>query len=1056
MKRTRAPSEPNSQGKGKRAKRKAVEPERPPEQAQDRSSAKAWPEHFQTLFKTFKALNTVLAFRSSKNQLATTFDTMRSSVESLLKRPLEMAQVAELKALLPHIVDFAYVPRGEMNSLGVEAHSKRRDDPFAAGPCHGRLDDHARDHILILGLQAETRKTTPSTSSGTLNAIATQKLVKRRNDCFCTAIDALITRCDGPEEAVALLRSAGEEHVPVDPSEQAKQDSGPLVVPDSASRPSIEEIVKEVMTQDWYQAQARVRRVFDPREPSLATLDPEPSQSIQEALLAARNINTFYSHQALAINAVYNGKSVIVSTSTASGKSVVYQVPILRFLEQDPNATAIFIYPTKALAQDQKAALENLLRCCSGLEHVNVATYDGDTPTELRKNIRETSSVIFTNFDMLHASILPHEELWRTFLKNMKLFVADELHYYNGVFGTHVAHIIRRFRRICDALGNRRICFVSCSATIGQPLLHMRQLFGIEDVVEVTHDGAPAGKKDFILWDPIPRDNIDHHQFSSKPMTDATRLMRFLMSRGVRTILFCKIRKVCELVMKTLRTELSRDGRLDILDRVVGYRGGYSSTDRRRIEAEAFSGRLLGIVATNALELGVDIGTLDAVIMLGFPVTIASFRQQAGRAGRRARDSLAILVAQSLPVDHHFIKNPNELFDNFQDTIPLDLENRIVLEAHLQCAAEEMPLRKEDTRYFGTTAVDLLETKLIADEDGWYHAHPKHLPYPAKHISIRGAREDTYCIVDVTTPNRERILEHIEVTRALFEVYEGGIFLHQGTTFLMQEISHDSKIVRAMQTDVDWTTEPRDFTNIDAKETQRIKEIRGSPHFAYYGRVDLFTKVYGYYKIRNGRIIDSVEVDNLPWHRETTGLWMDVPEATLALLRSCSIMPAEAIHSAQHAFLNKFALKSDLRTECKVPEKEFKVHGSSRDRPGRLIFYDAVENGPAIAAHVFDHTHDILCQAHAAITSCDCAEGCVQCILDPRCKEGNAIYSKLGASIVLKGILDIFLDPNDLTVNEDTEEAHHRHPITDSIVAAPRVPVAEGVKVEILQKSFSS
>ncbi|KAG8891410.1 hypothetical protein FRC00_013714, partial [Tulasnella sp. 408] len=321
-------------------------------------------------------------------------------------------------------------------------------------------------------------------------------------------------------------------------------------------------------------------------------------------------VTKLYGHQAKAINALGEGKHVIVSTGTASGKSVIYQVPLLTMLEEDRETTAMFIFPTKALAQDQKAALEHLLARCPGLEDVKVATYDGDTAMNLRQGIRETASVIFTNFDMIHVSILPHEDTWRRFLKNMKLLVVDELHYYNGTLGC---------------------------ATIGQPAAHMKSIFGVEDMEVVTEDGSPSGRKDFLVWSPPLVDQLKANGQRASSLIEACTLFKFLIAKGVKTILFCKASEF----------ELTVEG-----------------TPNREIEKQAFSGKLLGIVATNALELGINIGSLDAVVMLGFPFSVASLRQQAGRAGRRLQDSLAVLVADNFPLDQHFVQNPNEIWDS--------------------------------------------------------------------------------------------------------------------------------------------------------------------------------------------------------------------------------------------------------------------------------------------------------------------------------------------------------------------------------------------------------
>lgn len=567
----------------------------------------------------------------------------------------------------------------------------------------------------------------------------------------------------------------------------------------------------------------------------------------------------------------------------------------------------------------------------------------------------------------------------------------------------------------------------------------MKTIFGLEDVEAVTQDDAPSGRKEFLLWR-CP--NVS----KASPISEATRVMSYLMKRGIRVILFCMTRKSCELAMKSLRTTLSMEQRYDVLDRVRPYRGGYQPSERRQIEQEAFSGRLLGLVATNALELGVDIGVLDAVIVCGFPVSVANFRQQIGRAGRRAQDSLAIYVAEQSGTDGHYVAYPDDLFDKPTSDLVVNLESPVIIEAHIQCAALEMPLSSDDARWFGPLTKTICENNLVRDEEGWFHTHPKHLPHPAGALSIRGADEEKYAVIDVSSSAsgvKGRILEETEVSRALFELYEGAIFLHQGKTFLVKEINHDSKQARLVRTDVGWITTPRDFTDIDPIQTWRIREVKASSRRALYGRVDVRTIVYGYHKIRSSdqRIIESVEVDMPPYENITTGMWLDVSKEALHFLDIEAISRAAAIHSASHAFLNQFPMAADLRTECKPLEKEMKADESPRKRPARLIFYDLVGRSiGGVAAKAFDHASEFLFRALEAVSSCDCQEGCGNCILSGLCRKGNEVTSKRGALVVLKDILGTPLGAPELIEDMDSR------PLT--VIVAPSVGIAEGVAVE--------
>ncbi|ELU43505.1 DEAD/H helicase [Rhizoctonia solani AG-1 IA] len=458
--------------------------------------------------------------------------------------------------------------------------------------------------------------------------------------------------------------------------------------------------------------------------------------------------------------------------------------------------------------------------------------------------------------------------------------------------------------------------------------------------------------------------------------------------------------------------------------------------DRRKIEHEAFSGNLLGLVATNALELGVDIGTLDAVIVLGFPFGLASLRQQMGRAGRRARDALTVLVADSRAIDQHYVNHPDELFSDV-DMVQFS-PWRSPNESHLQCAAHEMPVHSlHDQSYFGPSLADLCNSSLKRDGDGWYHTNPKFLPFPSKYISIRGIEEEKYVVIDTTlhSEGQVKILEEIEVSRAIFEAE-----------------CHDEKQARIFRSDVNWTTRPRDFTDINAIQTHRIRAVKKSTIRAFYGSVQVFTKVFGFLKLRGQEILDIVDIQTPPYERTTTGMWMDVPKFILQLLKDKGISPAEAIHAASHAFLNRTHLSSDLKTECKVPSKEYAQRDSSRKRPARLIWYDAAGDGSGVCAKAFDHSTkwnlvnvktDAHPVSHPAIRLSDLNDVCMlPGVRGAKCSEGDAVTSKVGAALILKSLLDIQIDP-------DTVPNFGNLELSDTVVEAELVRSARETKIEV-------
>ncbi|CEH16466.1 atp-dependent rna helicase [Ceraceosorus bombacis] len=1073
-----------------------------------------------------EALNTVYAFCQSRKHLSTTYNTLRSSVEALLKRNLEIFDLAQLKSLCPDLISLAYV-----DTDALLLHQELTASTSLKGKAAERADidktyaDTARD------IEAEARELQASTSQlandasleGLLPAIELEqpptqnasgrpknsreeedqyvlmfefndgtllnghkatgrgarfarqraarsnepmrgnprrlpdidpvkaakgmkKLIDKRNFKFEQAVLELLHACMAKnEDPVQLLIAAAAEHVPVDPNGKLSDPLGETprkrrlrlehLMTHPEERPPITEVIDEMKGQKWWKDQIVPggHRIMEKREPRHEGLTFALSQELVDALYATRKIEDFYLHQAEALNALDDGRNVIVSTSTSSGKSLIYQIPLIRALEEDSTCTAMYIFPTKALAQDQRRTLQELLFQHELLTDIFVTTYDGDTERTQRAEIRNRASVIFTNPDMLHQSILPNEAQWRRFLQNLRFVVVDELHCYNGLFGAHVSFIMRRLRRICAALGNRNIQFISCSATVANPAEHMQTLFGIEDVAVITEDGSPSGAKEWLIWNPPLIDDADPQQGRVSAYAEVSHIFRHLVERGVRTIIFTKVRRTCEIVMNQIRNDLLLEGRGDVAKRVMSYRSGYSPEDRRKIEVDMFKGQLLGIVATSALELGIDIGSLDAVIMLGFPYSISSLRQQAGRAGRRQKDSLAVLVGDPFPLDQHYMRNPDEVFNQPDAALTVDLGNDFVREGHLQCAAAELPIHPhDDAIFFGGDITALCNNRLEPDPDGGGFFLPRYelRPFPAREIAIRGARQETYVYVD-DTPGRTggaRVMEEVETDRAIFEAFEGAVFMHQGRSFLCREISHDTRVARMVQANVNYHTRPRDHTDTDAVETHRIRSLRGTTSRAYYGHVRIETRVWGYFKVdRRANILDTVDVDCPPFKRDTKGTWIDVPLWLINALVSKTINAAAAIHAAEHAILSLtpmfvVTMAGDVRTECKVAEREYARKATTRKRPARLIFYDTPGQNSGVCAKAFEHLDGLIRIAISVIESCECLQGCPQCITWQGCAHANVVTSKVGALAVLRGLVG--LEPFDADLPQQNEPGH--------------------------------
>ncbi|KAH0294219.1 P-loop containing nucleoside triphosphate hydrolase protein [Aureobasidium namibiae CBS 147.97] len=1017
-----------------------------------------WPEEFTKLGQVHRALNLVYTFCCTRKHLATTFETIRTTVESHIGRELSIQDVAKIKALIPRSINFAYIDEDllQVNLMGEQENSKNKrfEGYMASEPTEDKQEKGNKEVLLFEYIDGDLKRQVQHNKTGEPTK-ATRKLkdedlkmpvysqkqmmnlIEKRNNKFTSAVNAWLNECDAegmnPVEKLDIEHNlnipAPSESRGNTPTPEKRRALLPKSIPDE--RKTIPEIVSEIKTLEWYTGQIVPdgHRVFDPQPAIYGDLNFELSQTLVNALYNTRGITQLYSHQAEAINNLYDGHNVIVSTSTSSGKSLIYQIPVLHELEKNKQARAMYIFPTKALAQDQRRSLKDLLQYMEGLEDLVVETFDGDTQMCDRNLIRDEGSIIFTNPDMLHITILPQEEAWRTFLQNLRFVVVDELHVYNGLFGAHVALIMRRLRRICAAVGNRHIKFISCSATVANPEEHMKTIFGVEQVRLTDFDGSPSGRKEFLCWNTPFKDPADPTSGRGDALAEAAKLFCQLILRGVRVIAFCRVRKQCEALIGAVKNELAYLDKQEVMARVMSYRGGYAPQDRRKIEKEMFDGKLVGIVATSALELGIDIGSLDAVMTCGFPYTIANLRQQSGRAGRRNKDSMSVLVGDSFPTDQHYMQNPDEIFTKPNCQLQVDLENMLVLEGHVQCAANEMPIQpKEDEVYFGKLLTDIARDRMRRDDLGFFHTADRFLPRPSTFVAIRDTEEDHFAIVDITH-GRNVVLEELEASRAFFTIYEGGIYLHQGNKYLVKEMSTDRMMARVEFVRVEWTTQQRDFTDIDPIETEAIRKISKSLSRAYYGTIRITQVVFGFFKVdAKRRILDAVEVDNPPITIFSKGMWLDVPRRALQILESRRLNMAGAIHAAEHALLSLMpnfviSMPGDVKTECKNALKEFQARENSRKRPARLTFYDAKGGaaGSGISTKAFEFVDRLLVQACERVGACHCDEGCLECCCSEQCKEANSVMSKAGAEVILKSLLNREIDVDALPWGPEDE-----------------------------------
>ncbi|KAG2226825.1 hypothetical protein INT45_005790 [Circinella minor] len=948
-------------------------------------------ERLQTIFSR---LNTFCAFCDARLLTVLTWSRIQSSVTDV-----NLTDLAAINVILPDFITFTL--QEEQEELTIE---------------FGKLISKrvAREkQSTALQNKGDEWEYSKYTNKSNIKPDQIKKTVDTRNHRFQQALRKFVLSCrkQGLDPETHLAKEL-KQHIPEQANEHvvAEEDLGPDHEKFSEER-SMHEIINQMQVQKFYRGQlvnGECHRRFPEKVARFGELTPPIHQEIEHTL-KEKGITQLYTHQTEAINGLRNNNQhVIVATSTASGKSLIYQIPVLEKLLQDKASRAMYIFPTKALAQDQMRALQEFIQYSPLLKDIKISTFDGDTPSDQRMHIRSTANVIFTNPDMLHHSILPNAKQWHWFLTSLKFVVVDELHIYNGLFGTNVAFIMRRLRRLCDYFGNDSIQFISCSATIKHPDKHMKLVFGVNNVKLVDEDGAPCGKKEFVVWNPPLLKQSDPHSDRRGAVAEAADLLEYLLSNNIRTIAFCKVRKTCEMLMKQLRESLEKQNKLNMLKKVMSYRGGYMPHERRRIERQMFSGDLLGVVATNALELGVDIGSLDAVLMVGMPWSTSAMWQQSGRAGRRNNDSLAMVITDHNPMDQYYAHHPTELFEKQLDDIQFQVEdNVLVLESHLQCAAEELPIDIEkDQVYFGLRLKEVCENYLVPIGDNKYRPHPRFRPYPAQFVNIRNITEEIYTVIDVTS-NRNIVLEEIEASRAAFEIYEGAIFIHQGKPYLVEELNVEKRYAKVHLTRVDWTTQQRDYTNVNALSTSMSKSIGSTKNrwnTVSYGKVQIETIVFGYYKIdKRNRIMDSLEVYMDPFIRESTGIWADVSSSALNRLDQLDIDKMASIHAAAHVLISLLpsftsSTSVDVRTECKSPH-------ATRARPPRIALYETQPSG--IIRQAYQFFTELVTMSVEQIQNCDCENGCPSCVHLASCSEHNVLCSKLGALVILGSLLEM-------------------------------------------------
>ncbi|PYN47007.1 MAG: helicase [Candidatus Rokuibacteriota bacterium] len=736
-------------------------------------------------------------------------------------------------------------------------------------------------------------------------------------------------------------------------------------------------------------------RHFPARPPVLvpfpASLDPRIGDAVR-----ARGIDELYSHQAHAWDRIAKGQHVVVVTPTASGKTLCYNLPALQALVHQPDARILYLFPTKALAQDQLAELEELAR---QLPEMRMFTYDGDTPQDARRAVRARANLVLTNPDMLHSGILPHHTKWATLFQNLRYVVIDELHAYRGVFGSHLANVLRRLRRICRHYGSAPQ-FIMASATIANPGELASRLIG-EPVEEITESGAPTGDKVFVCYNPPV---VNQELGIRAPyLGEAARFaIRFLREK-IATIVFAQSRLATEVLLTSIKSGVAdKTGDSGI---VRGYRGGYLPTRRRAVEKGLREGKVLGVVSTNALELGVDIGHLDVAVLAGYPGAIASLWQQAGRAGRRSGRSVALLVATSAPLDQFMVTHPDYLFGTPPEHARVNPNNPFILVNHLKCAAFELPIA-EDER-FGE--LDVRKFLAALDDEGVLHHAGRHWhwaaeTYPADHTSLRTVTTDNFLVIDTTARDekqtkRRQIIAEVDWGSAFASIYPKAIYLVESEPYEVQELhfrEDEEKVAYVKRVAVDYFTDA-----ISAKGVwilQRLAEGPSAPYLAEQGEVLVAEKVVGFKKIKMGTLenVGSGEVELPQQEMQTTAAWLTVAPETLARASSSREELIDGLRAVTYLLhhLAPIFLLCDIRdlgswlgdttpaTSGAVATREStkrRLMDAAQFNP-TIYLYDSHAGGIGLAEHVFEILPDLLRRGLDTLETCACRDGCPSCV----------------------------------------------------------------------------
>jgi DEAD/DEAH box helicase domain-containing protein len=741
--------------------------------------------------------------------------------------------------------------------------------------------------------------------------------------------------------------------------------------------------IEKLKGQRYYAPQVVCHQPFPPQTASFSRPEKDFPPPLARAL-EKMGVRRLYSHQVAAIEKIRGGKNVVIATPTASGKTLTYNLPVVEGLLRDPGGKALYLFPLKALEQDQLKAFREFVQPFQVQFPFKAEIYDGDTSSYRRKKIRESvPPVLISNPDMVHLSLLPFHAQWETFFRNLRFVVIDELHTYKGIFGSHLTQVLRRLERVCDFYGTSPQV-IACSATIANPQAFAEKLTGLP-FEAVTESGAPRSGRHFLFLNP-----------NTSPYTLAAKLFLECIDGGFRTLAFTQARKITEL----LHAWVLKD-RLDLRGKVSSYRAGFLPEERREIEAKLVSGELLGVISTSALELGIDIGGLDVCILVGYPGTVAATWQRGGRVGRAGRESLIALIAQPDALDQYFMHHPEDFFGRGFESAVVDPDNPVVVSKHLVCASAEIPLRRDESiipvQNF-TPLLDQLvsEGELLQSASGreWF----SHRLNPHRRVDIRSAGEG-FAIFEEES---KRLIGQISVPRVYSECHPGAVYLHRAEAYLVTRLDQGKREVWVQPADVDYYTRA-----LSEKETEILSVVKTQPfpHFtACYGRLKVTERVRGFEKRRIfGQDLLSVHDLEMPSHMfETMGLWMVLPGEMAQRFKEEGLHFMGGIHAVEHASIALFPLfalcdRNDVGGICYPNHPQL-------EKPA-IFIYDGYPGGVGLADYGYGVIQELLRKTLGLIRDCPCLDGCPSCVHSPKCGSGNKPLDKGAAEFVLEWLL---------------------------------------------------